>query len=59
MQEYDFAKIYFALTGYDIFDNINIYNFNEIDLIFEKYPFYSKKIILSFVISIWLGNSHI
>lgn len=66
MPQYDIAKIYFALSGYDHFDNnlydtLNIYNNNIIinitdckidNFITEDY------FIKTLVTSIWLGNSH-
>ena len=64
--EYDYAKVRFALSGYDIFDNMNInilnINDNNIDLenifqIEEEYIF-KKDIIDTFIVSIWLGNAH-
>lgn len=63
--EYDFAKIQFALSGYDIFDNMTIDslvidkgnltlpNIFQIDGVFEK-----DDIVSVLTISIWLGNAH-
>jgi len=63
--EYDFAKIRFALSGYDVFDNmvvetLQIENGNlilpsifQIDNVFE-----SDDIITVLTLSIWLGNAH-
>jgi hypothetical protein len=72
MPEYDYAKVFFALSGYDLFDNNEIANLNiindhifinintfDLDLIFNKFSYYPKNIILTLVIAIWLGNSHI
>jgi hypothetical protein len=63
--EYDFAKIRFALSGYDIFDNmivdtliidgsnLTLPNIFQIDNVFEK-----DDIVSVLTISIWLGNAH-
>ena len=66
LKEYDIAKIYFALTGYDEFDNriidsILIDNNNvQIDLfMLDNDILKQDKFITSLIISIWLGNSHI
>jgi tRNA A-37 threonylcarbamoyl transferase component Bud32 len=67
IKEYDTAKIYFALTGYDSFDNsffenVNIENDNIdifIDFQIDELLLYDSPFITSLLISIWLGNSHI
>ena len=63
--EYDLAKIRFALSGYDVFDNmvvetLQVENGNlilpdifQIDNVFE-----SDDIITILTLSIWLGNAH-
>jgi hypothetical protein len=63
--EYDLAKVRFALSGYDVFDNmvvetLEIENGNltlpsifQIDNVFE-----SDDIITVLTLSIWLGNAH-
>jgi len=66
LKEYDFAKLCYALTGYDdfnlnvyfVFDilesNINIPIKNNIELI-EKYDFINQKIIKYITVIIWLS----
>ena len=63
--EYDFAKIQFALSGYDVFDNmivdklmiedgnLTLPNIFQIDNVFDK-----DDIVSVLTISIWLGNAH-
>ena len=65
IKEYDIAKIHFALSGYDLFDNsqisqlkiignnIEIENINMYDVYFT-----TPNIITYLVASIWLGNPH-
>jgi len=75
IKEYDIAKIYFSLSGYYEFDNMDINNIDinnnnlNIDFInipdFNKYKnnnYYSNcntKFIIYLFLSIWLSNSHI
>jgi len=63
--EYDKAKVLFALTGYDEFDNRNIDNLDinndnitiNIDILHENFLKEDKFVIL-LMLSIWFGNSH-
>lgn len=66
LKEYDIAKIYFSLSGYDIFDNMIINNVNiennniNIDFLNIDNDLFNEPIIIrALFISIWLGNSHI
>ncbi len=65
--EYDYAKVKFALTGYDIFDNMDIESLNILDnnIILPEISIYPLNEILHkgdivsiLTISIWLGNAH-
>lgn len=65
--EYDFAKIKFALSGYDIFDNMEIDSLQIIDdnlilpninIIDNDSLFKQDDIISILTISVWLGNAH-
>ena len=65
LKEYDDAKIIFALSGYDIFDNkiITEYelhegNFTFLDERFDTDCFKKNDFITALTISIWLGNAH-
>jgi fructosamine-3-kinase len=64
MAEYDEAKILFALTGYDVFDNLDIRTIDiQGDNLILPTIFLTKEINLSnfigaLTISIWLGNAH-
>jgi hypothetical protein len=65
LAEYDIAKVYFALSGYDIFDKMEItnLNINAINLTIDPFHFdirflETKNIISVLVVSIWLGNAH-
>lgn len=65
LPEYDIAKVYFAISGYDTFDKfesikLNINNDNMIiDPISINLNFLTKVDIISvLVVSIWLGNAH-
>jgi len=65
MPEYDLAKVYFALSGYDVFDNMSIDSL-QIDgddltlpkICLEEFFLQGKTIIPYLVVSIWLGNPH-
>ena len=66
LKEYDIAKIYFALSGYDEFDNRSIETLdienNTIQIhldILDSSIFNKNKFIKTLVISIWLSNAHI
>lgn len=68
IKEYDIAKINFALSGYDLFDNMDIKkldidndNLIIIDDILNNNNsvLTSDKFILALVCSIWLGNAEI
>lgn len=63
--DYDKAKVAFALSGYDVFDNMNISELNidgnnvTIPNLFQiKEPLTRGSIETNWVISIWLGNAH-
>lgn len=65
--EYDFAKIKFALSGYDIFDNMEIDSLQIIDdnlilpninIIDNDKLFERDDIVSILTISVWLGNAH-
>ena len=65
--EYDLAKIKFALSGYDIFDNMEINSVNiegdnitipNIFITNDPNLFVKDDIISILTISIWLGNAH-
>jgi len=68
--EYDYAKIIFALTGYDEFDNrrvdqliingdnISISIDNVLDTTACSWSISSNKLGYLLMLSIWLGNSH-
>jgi hypothetical protein len=65
LKEYDIAKVYFALSGYDYFDKLDVkcLNINDTDMIIDRFSInldcLNKIDIVSvLVISIWLGNSH-
>lgn len=63
--EYDFAKVRFALSGYDVFDNMIVENLTiegdnlilpdifQINTVFDV-----DDIVSVLTISIWLGNAH-
>jgi len=65
--EYDFAKIKFALSGYDIFDNMEINSLKiindnlilpAINIVDNDNLFKKDDIISILTISVWLGNAH-
>lgn len=66
IKEYDIAKIHFALSGYDVFDNSNIdqLQINGDELKIDNYDSYydvhagTSQFITCLVTSIWLGNAH-
>ena len=65
LKEYDDAKIRFALSGYDVFDNKSITeyqltegHFTFLDERFDDTCFDKKDFITALTISIWLGNAH-
>ena len=66
MKEYDIAKVYFALSGYDYFDKLEVNNLiikDNNNLIIDDFSInleFLKKIdiISVLVISIWLSNAH-
>ena len=66
LKEYDIAKVYFALSGYDYFDKLEVNNLIITDnnnLIIDDFSInleFLKKIdiISVLVISIWCGNAH-
>lgn len=75
IKEYDIAKMYFSLSGYDIFDNMTINNINiednNLNIDFINIPNFNKhknnnyykncniKFIKYIFLSIWLSNAHI
>ena len=63
--EYDLAKVIFALTGYDVFDNMRIDaldidgdNISMKNIFLEENPLHEESITKYLVLSIWLGNAH-
>ena len=67
LSEYDFAKVKFALSGYDIFDNMEINSLDiqdgnltlpKIHLTDINTLFTDNDITSILTISIWLGNAH-
>lgn len=68
--EYDYAKVIFALSGYDEFDNrsvekliinddnISIQIDNLLDTMASSWSISSNKLGYLLMLSIWLGNSH-
>ena len=63
--EYDFAKVMFALTGYDVFDNMEIdslkiegTNLILNNIYLEKDVLQVESFTRYLVLSIWLGNAH-
>lgn len=68
LKEYDLAKIDFALSGYDVFDNSIIskldidndnININDIYLQQNKHLLSKNILINTLTATIWFGNSHI
>lgn len=59
ISEYDIAKVHFSLSGYNYFENMKDYSFDDtIDI-----PIHEKSFDIDFfthvlLCSIWLGNSH-
>lgn len=70
MKEYDYAKLYFGLSGYSYFDTKIVNNLdiigNNINIEIKKFniennQYYQQKCInltKIFIICIWLGNAH-
>jgi hypothetical protein len=66
LKEYDYAKVKFALTGYDVFDNmyVDILDINENNInipnIFLTSDIFSdcSELVKLLTLSIWLGNAH-
>lgn len=64
IKEYDFAKIRFALSGYDIFDNMTVDSLDiqhsniTIPSLFLMDNIFKDDIITVLTLSIWLGNAH-
>jgi len=70
ISEYDYAKVIFALSGYDEFDNrqidhliingdnISISIDNVLDTMASSWSISSNKLGYLLMLSIWLGNSH-
>ena len=64
LKEYDYAKIMFALSGYDVFDNskiddVCIEGHNMIISDFLRPISSMTSIVTTLFASIWLGNAHI
>lgn len=64
LKEYDIAKVYFSLSGYNIFDDMSIDSLdiqkNNITIDFIKDDLCIKDdIIKALVVVIWLSNAHI
>lgn len=65
MKEYDYAKVLFALSGYDEFDNRNI---DTLDITddninvklnpLEDNIFNNSEFVVLLMLNIWLGNAH-
>jgi hypothetical protein len=64
IKEYDIAKIYFGLSGYSYFDlkSVNSLNILDDNIDIDIKPIYginiNDKIVLIFIMCIWLGNAH-
>jgi hypothetical protein len=65
LEEYDYAKLYFALSGYDTFDSsiVNTLSIDGTNLILpeislEHPDLFSDPFISVLTASIWLGNAH-
>ena len=65
IEEYDFAKILFALSGYDNFDNsansdLNIDNVSDIEIQTNilDVGFLNNNLETLIMLTIWLGNAH-
>jgi hypothetical protein len=66
MADYDFAKVQFALSGYDQFDNMEINHLEDfkgnldLPLLFQiPDPLPKDNPITLFTLAIWLGNAHV
>jgi tRNA A-37 threonylcarbamoyl transferase component Bud32 len=67
IKEYDIAKIFFSLSGYEIFDNMTIDNINindnNLNIDFINIPnfnlYHNSKLVKYLFITIWLSNAHI
>lgn len=67
LKEYDIAKVYFALSGYDLFDSQNIETIdlydNNLNISFiQNFEFrkeHNNPLIKTLLVSIWLSNAHI
>ena len=67
VKEYDYAKILFALSGYDLFDSekVSYINIKNSEITFDMKSIISLKEIIKnknletfLMITIWLGNAH-
>ncbi len=65
LREYDAAKVLFAITGYDIFDNMVVEDLDiqgdELrlpNLFLEAEPIREVGLVEALTLSIWLGNAH-
>jgi len=65
LRDYDYAKVKFALSGYDIFDNMNVESLNIdgdnliLDDLFQIPRVFEENNLSSILaLSIWLGNAH-
>jgi hypothetical protein len=63
--EYDYAKVTFALSGYDIFDNMEVNDLEIHDdnlvipnIFLKENIFDTITIVEIFTLSVWLGNAH-
>ena len=58
--EYDIAKVHFALSGYNAFEHMNSYKFDDvIDIQIHEKAFSLDFFTHVLLCSIWLGNSHV
>jgi hypothetical protein len=63
IKEYDIAKLFFSLSGYEKFDNMTFHDLNidnkNLNIDFINIPNFNSQIVKYLFISIWLSNAHI
>lgn len=63
LKEYDIAKVYFSLSGYNIFDTMTVESLNiendNITIDFLNIQENLSDIIKALIVAIWLSNAHI
>jgi tRNA A-37 threonylcarbamoyl transferase component Bud32 len=63
IKEYDIAKLFFSLSGYEKFDNMTFHDLNidnkNLNIDFINIPNFNSEIVKYLFISIWLSNAHI